>query len=53
MAVEPEQDLSRFRGTGNPKLSVVVVVHNMAREAPRTLFSLSARYQRDIDKKDY
>src|SRR3984957_17965365 len=36
-----------------PGLSVVVVVHNMAREAPRTLYSLSAAYQRHIGADDY
>jgi hypothetical protein len=36
-----------------PTLSVVVVVHNMRREAPRTLFSLSADYQRYIKAEDY
>jgi hypothetical protein len=36
-----------------PKLSVVVVVHDMPREAPRTLFSLSAAYQRQLDPDDY
>lgn len=36
-----------------PILSVVVVVHNMAREAPRTLYSLSAAYQRNIAAEDY
>jgi glycosyltransferase involved in cell wall biosynthesis len=36
-----------------PELSVVVVVHNMAREAPRTLYSLSAAYQRHIGADDY
>src|SRR6202035_3850743 len=36
-----------------PDLSVVVVVHDMAREAPRTLHSLSAAYQRDIAAGDY
>ena len=34
-------------------MSVVVVVYNMAREAPRTLFSLSGTYQRNIDIDDY
>jgi len=29
-------------------VSVIVVVYNMAREAPRTLLSLSAAYQRDV-----
>src|SRR5260370_24518847 len=36
-----------------PTLSVVVVVYNMSREAPRTLHSLSAMYQRHIDPDDY
>ncbi len=36
-----------------PNLSVVVVVYNMGREAPRTLLSLSASYQRHIDTDDY
>ena len=36
-----------------PNLSVVVVVYNMAREAPRTLYSLSTAYQRHIAADDY
>ncbi|MCM3881607.1 MAG: glycosyltransferase [Vicinamibacterales bacterium] len=36
-----------------PALTVVVVVYNIPREAPRTLFSLSADYQRDIDPEEY
>jgi glycosyltransferase involved in cell wall biosynthesis len=36
-----------------PTVSVVVVVYNIAREAPRTLYSLSASYQRYIDADDY
>jgi hypothetical protein len=36
-----------------PDVSVVVVVSNMAREAPRTLHSLSASYQRHIHPDDY
>jgi len=36
-----------------PDLSVVVVVYNIPREAPRTLLSLSAAYQRHIDADDY
>jgi len=36
-----------------PALSVIVVVYNMAREAPRTLHSLSASYQRNIAADDY
>jgi tetratricopeptide (TPR) repeat protein len=40
-------------GTKAPAVSVVVVVYNMAREAPRTLHSLSAAYQRNIAAEDY
>ena len=34
-------------------LSVVVVVHNMRREAARTLYSLSSRYQQGLGELDY
>lgn len=34
-------------------LSVIVVVHNMRREAPRTLFTLSPHYQADVRENDY
>jgi hypothetical protein len=37
----------------NPSLSVIVVFHNMAREAPRTLFTLSPQYQRGVGTADY
>lgn len=37
----------------NPKLSVIVIVHDMRREAPRTLFSLSPEYQRGVEAGDY
>jgi glycosyltransferase involved in cell wall biosynthesis len=36
-----------------PDVSVVVVIYNIPREAPRTLYSLSAAYQRHIDGDDY
>ena len=36
-----------------PAVSVVLVVYNIPREAPRTLYSLSASYQRHIDPDDY
>jgi len=39
--------------TSRPQISVVVVVHDMAREAPRTLESLSASCQRGLDPSDY
>ncbi|HEY0660638.1 MAG TPA: glycosyltransferase family A protein [Lysobacter sp.] len=37
----------------SPLLSIVVICHNMRREAPRTLHSLSRRYQRGIEGVDY
>ena len=36
-----------------PKLSVIVIGYNMARELPRTLRTLSPAMQRDIDADDY
>jgi glycosyltransferase involved in cell wall biosynthesis len=36
-----------------PSISLVVVVYNIPREAPRTLYSLSAAYQQQIDPTDY
>jgi glycosyltransferase involved in cell wall biosynthesis len=36
-----------------PKLSVVVVVYDMARETPKTLSSLAKNYQVGIDEEDY
>jgi glycosyltransferase involved in cell wall biosynthesis len=36
-----------------PDVSVVVVIYNIPREAPRTLYSLSAAYQRYIGPDDY
>jgi cephalosporin hydroxylase/GT2 family glycosyltransferase len=41
---------ARFRA---PDLSVVMVVHNMGREADRSLRSLSAAYQQGIDGRSY
>ena len=37
----------------NPRLSVLVIGYNMARELPRTVRSLSAALQRDIGEEDY
>jgi len=42
------QDIS-----AKPLLSVIIVVYNMSREAPKTLYSLCAAYQRDICADDY
>lgn len=40
-------------GGDRPALSLVVIVHNMARELPRTLRSLSPLMQRGIQAEDY
>ncbi|HEX7672447.1 MAG TPA: glycosyltransferase family A protein [Polyangiaceae bacterium] len=39
--------------TRAPRLSIVIVAHRMSRQAENTLFTLSARYQRDVDEEDY
>ncbi len=36
-----------------PRLSIVVILHNMRREAPRTIYSLSSEYQQGVDADDY
>ena len=36
-----------------PSLSVVIVIYNMEREARRSLYALSAAYQRDVTPDDY
>ncbi len=36
-----------------PELSIVVIAHNMRQQAMNTLYSLSARYQRDITPSRY
>jgi len=41
------------RESDGPRLSVVVVAFNISRELPRTLRSLAADYQQDIDEGDY
>jgi hypothetical protein len=37
----------------HPRLSIIVVVYNMARQAMNTLYSLSARHQRNVCESDY
>lgn len=37
----------------SPELSIVVILYNMVREAPRTLYSLSRAFQEDVDDLDY
>lgn len=36
-----------------PKLSIIVIFHNMRREARRTLYSLNTMYQTDVKSSDY
>lgn len=45
--------LRRSSGETKPDISIVVVSHNMRREIPRTLYSLSAAHQRNISRADY
>ncbi|MEY2518426.1 MAG: hypothetical protein QOF24_185 [Verrucomicrobiota bacterium] len=47
------RDVTTRKRQQAPKLSVVVVVYNIPREAARTLHSLSAQYQRYIRADDY
>lgn len=44
---------ARPRRVDPPKLSVIIIGYNMARELPRTIRSLSPAMQRDIDPRDY
>ncbi|QDH68947.1 glycosyltransferase family 2 protein [Marilutibacter alkalisoli] len=37
----------------SPKLSIIVISYNMARELPRTIRSLALPFQRDIGEEDY
>ncbi len=39
--------------TDNKKLSVIIVVYNMERAAPRSIQALTTRYQRKINSNDY
>jgi hypothetical protein len=45
--------LFTHRRSPRPWISIIVVFHNMSREAPRTLYSLSREYQRDCDDLAY
>ncbi len=45
--------MSLSSSTNECRLSVVVIVHNMYREAPRTLHSLSPAYQQNVSARDY
>jgi glycosyltransferase involved in cell wall biosynthesis len=43
----------RLRSRRQPELSIVIAAYNMARELPRTVYSLSRSYQRGIDNLKY
>jgi hypothetical protein len=36
-----------------PKLSLIIIVHNMARQAMNTIYSLSAQHQQNVAEQDY
>ncbi len=36
-----------------PRISIIINFYNMRREAERTLYSLSTRYQQNVEEKDY
>lgn len=42
-----------MRWPWRPRLSVILVIYDMPREARRTVYSLTVRYQREIDARDY
>jgi len=45
--------IRRLLGKRSPMISIIVVIYDMTREAPRTLFTLSPSYQQCIDADDY
>jgi hypothetical protein len=45
--------MSHMNSSKQPKLSVIVVVHNMPQQAMNTLYSLSSVYQKDVLADDY
>ena len=53
MTSKPPFQRLREQFPRGPLLTVVVVSYEMARELPRTLYSLSTHYQRDIGAADY
>lgn len=53
MHTEDPADPAPATNDGRPAVSVVVVAHDMARELPRTLETLSLAYQRDVAPGDY
>ncbi|MFC1600960.1 glycosyltransferase [Candidatus Sumerlaeota bacterium] len=53
MSSERLSDAVAEANSARPLLSVIVNFHNMRREAERTLYSLSPRYQQGISREDY
>lgn len=39
--------------SASPKISVIVIIHKMSRQAENTLYSLSARHQWNVSEEDY
>jgi len=53
LAQEDDAERRPLSRSDTPKLSVIVIGYNMARELPRTIRSLSPAMQRDIEPGDY
>ncbi len=53
LKVYDRASVSKSYPAKSPKISVVLVTYNMARELPRTLLSFSAEYQTSIDVADF
>ena len=45
--------MGRRPGRATPRLTIVLVVYKMDKQAEKTLFSLSPAYQRDVEESDY
>ena len=48
-----ENKTHQVLGIENPKLSVIVIAHNMSRQAMNTIMSLSIRCQKNVRESDY
>jgi hypothetical protein len=53
LRLRPEVSSMTANPIARPRISVVVVVYDMAREAPRTLQALAPGYQREISADEY
>jgi hypothetical protein len=52
MPVIPRDD-AQYLQSDAPRLSIVVMVYKMPEQAKKTLYSLSAAYQRGVTENDY